>query len=283
MAALRSFGYRGGQYDARMPAAAIHPDTLWALAGVVVSLVTGLGAAMAAMSPPSMRAARWCFWLSAVCLAATSTGWSFLAPYSLTTRSAVATAGVLTAGVGLIALLRWVSARERQPGARPEVTAEWIKAGEQVLVRLTNDGPVAAYHVQAVAWINEGYAIRIEHPSLRRISARDAKVVVPIVDSGPTQPIVSPDHAMKVFRVATNTEQPAARDLRRLLDQPARLRRMMTGFDPPPPDVTIRFDVTYTDFEGRQYATPHMLEYFDETGEIHVRLANTQQPTGTHS
>ena len=177
---------------------------------------------------------------------------------------------------GLLALLLLNSAHkdelERASVARPRITMEWLQdasASPYNAIRIHNDGPTAAYNVEAVAWINENYAIRIE--PLPLVTAQDGVRIVPVIDNGPRQPVTSHAHMIKFLRIAMGWDKPEARELRKQLTQYHSITRLMR-FEPPPPDLEVPFGVTYTDFHGRAYSTQHTLAYFDEQGRICVTL-----------
>jgi hypothetical protein len=159
--------------------------------------------------------------------------------------------------------------------ARPKISVRWIATNDangQVLIKLYNNGASAAFNVEAVIWVAEAlYAIRVE-PAINRIGPHDEWTVVPVLDNGPRQPLKSQAQTKTFFRLALNWDSPLVQLGRKELQK---VKRLMS-FDPPPPDFWTIFYVNYRDFDGNDYSTPHVLTYFDEKGDVNIRLATTE-------
>jgi hypothetical protein len=98
-------------------------EILWTAVGIIVPVLVGWGASMMGLNPPEFKVARWCFWLSALILAAMTTYWLTTTDQPIAIRIVV---GVLVGAlifVGLPETLRWVTAREMaaQPKDKPEL------------------------------------------------------------------------------------------------------------------------------------------------------------------
>ena len=179
--------------------------------------------------------------------------------------------------LGVLALLLLNSAHEDdlKNVSRPKIAFEWLNddttpPNTYAPVRVYNDGDSAAFRVEAVIRIDEYYAIRVG-PLPSSVAPHSEMLVTPMLDNGPRQPVLSRDHARKFFRLALDWNDPMVREGRKQLAQVRFMTRTM--FSETLPDESANFDVTYTDFDGKTYTTPHVLTYLDEPIRIRIRLA----------
>jgi len=151
----------------------------------------------------------------------------------------------------------------------PRVSAAW----DGHRLRLRNDGATTAYNVEAIMWINDYYAIRCDPQHSITPSSGGEITVALYLDNGPRTLLESLDHAVKFFRLAIGWDTDAQRMIRKQIRDMRYSIVQLSSFDPLPPDVEIIFNVTYNDYEGHAYSTPHVLTYRDDKKEIRVRLA----------